>query len=90
MPLQDTDTHNERSAYSSPRQQYIWIESWAQGIREPTALCENNKHVLHHGRCDAGTRLMFKFRSGTHGLNEELGRHKGRKEREECLLCDNK
>ena len=25
---------------------------------------------------DAGTRLLFKFRSGTHGLNEE------------CLLCD--
>ena len=28
---------------------------------------------------------MFKFRSDTHGLNEELGRHRGR---EECLLCD--
>ena len=27
---------------------------------------------------DAGTRLLFKFRSGTHGLNEELGRHSGR------------
>ena len=25
---------------------------------------------------DAGTRLLFKFRSGTHGLNEELGRHR--------------
>ena len=24
---------------------------------------------------DAGTRLLSKFRSGTHGLNEELGRH---------------
>ena len=23
--------------------------------------------------CDAGSRLLFKFRSGTHGLNEELG-----------------
>ena len=22
---------------------------------------------------DAGSRLLFKFRSGTHGLNEELG-----------------
>ena len=31
---------------------------------------------------DAGT---IKFRSGTHGLNEELGRREGRKE---CLLCD--
>ena len=26
-----------------------------------------------HGVSDAGTRLLFKFRSGTHGLNEELG-----------------
>ena len=32
-----------------------------------------------HGLSDAGTRLLFKFRSGTHGLNEELGRHRGRK-----------
>ena len=36
---------------------------------------------------DAGTRLLFKFRSGTHGLNEELGRHRGREGRKECLLC---
>ena len=28
-----------------------------------------------HGVSDAASRLMFKFRSGTHGLNEELGRH---------------
>ena len=26
---------------------------------------------------DPGTRLMFKFRSGTNGLNEELGIHRG-------------
>ena len=32
--------------------------------------------VYLHGECDAGSRLMFKFRSGTHGLNEELGRHR--------------
>ena len=37
-----------------------------------------------HGVSDAGTRLLFKFRSGTHGLNEALGRHRGR---EECTLC---
>ena len=24
-----------------------------------------------HGHCDEGARLLFKFRSGTHGLNEE-------------------
>ena len=36
---------------------------------------------------DAGTRLL---RSGTHGFNEELGRHRGREGRKECLLCDAK
>ena len=32
---------------------------------------------------DAGTRLLFKLLSGTHGLNEELGRHRGR----EGVIC---
>ena len=40
-----------------------------------------------HGVSDAGTRLLFKFRSGTHGLNEELGRHRGREGKSECTLC---
>ena len=35
--------------------------------------------------CDAGSRLLFKFRSGTHGLNEELGRHRGGKVRRNVL-----
>ena len=43
-----------------------------------------------HGICDAGSRLLFKFRSGTHGLNEELGKHRGRREgKTECSLCGN-
>ena len=33
------------------------------------------------------SRLLFKFRSGTHGLNEELGRHRGREGNKECVLC---
>ena len=37
--------------------------------------------------CDAGNRLLFKFRSGTHGLNEELGRHRGREGKTKCSLC---
>ena len=37
---------------------------------------------------DDGTRLLLKFRSGMHGLNEELGRHRGREGRKECMLCD--
>ena len=40
-----------------------------------------------HGVCDAGSRLLFKFRSGTHGLNEEFGRHRGREGKKECSLC---
>ena len=40
-----------------------------------------------HGVNDAGTRLSFKFRSGMHGLNEELGRHRGREGKLECTLC---
>ena len=39
-----------------------------------------------HGVSDAGSRLLFKFRSGTHGLNEELGRHRGREGKVECTL----
>ena len=29
-----------------------------------------------------------KFRSGTHGLNEELGRHRGREGKTDCSLCE--
>ena len=38
---------------------------------------------------DARSRLLFKFWSGTHGLNEELGRHRGREGNKECELCGN-
>ena len=39
-----------------------------------------------HGVADAGSRL---FTSRTHGLNEELGRHRGREGNKECELCAN-
>ena len=39
-----------------------------------------------HGVSDARTRLLFICRSGTHGLNEELGRHRGRNGRTECIF----
>ena len=42
----------------------------------------NNVDVL--ACSDAGTRLLFKFRSG---LNEELGRHRGTEGKSECTLC---
>ena len=31
--------------------------------------------------------LLFRFRSGTHGLNEELGMDRGREGKVECILC---
>ena len=37
-----------------------------------------------HGASDVGSRLMFKFRSGTHGLNEEFGSHREEERRREC------
>ena len=40
-----------------------------------------------HGMSDAGTRLLLKFSSGKHSLNEELGRHRGREGKLECTLC---
>ena len=43
-----------------------------------------NKMYLHVVS-DAETRLLFKFRSGTHGLNEELGMHRGKEGK--CTLC---
>ena len=39
-----------------------------------------------HGLSDAGTRLLFKFRSGTHGLNEELGIGEGRVRKSVCCV----
>ena len=46
---------------------------------------EFNKYL--HGVCDAASRLLFKFRVDTHGLNEELGRHRRREGKTECSLC---
>ena len=51
------------------------------------ALYETFGKEVLGGMCDAGTRLLFKFRSGTRGLNEELGRHRGREGRNKCMLC---
>ena len=51
-------------------------------IRHYSKVVEFKKYL--HGASDAASRLTFKFRSGTHGLNEELGR----RGREGCVLCD--
>ena len=47
----------------------------------------NRIYRLLEGVGDSGTRLTFKFRSGTNGLNEELGRHRDRNDDRQCKLC---
>ena len=37
---------------------------------------------------DMGSKLLFRFRSGTHGLNEELGRHITRNIYKACVFCN--
>ena len=39
-----------------------------------------------HGVSDMGSKLLFRFRSGTHGLNEELGRHSTRNNSKTCFF----
>ena len=39
-----------------------------------------------HGVSDMSSKLLFRFRSGTHGLNEELGRHSSRNSSKACFF----
>ena len=41
-----------------------------------------------HGVSDMGSKLLFRFRSGTHGLNEELGRHNTRNNSKGCFFVN--
>ena len=41
-----------------------------------------------HGVSDMGSKLLFRFRSGTNGLNEELGRHSTRNNSKACVFCE--
>ena len=66
---------------------YIYIAIIIMKIVLVRVYIECKKYL--HGICDAGSRLLFMFRSGTHGLNEELGRHRGREGKTECSLCGN-
>ena len=52
--------------------------------RELTEDFECKKYL--HGVSDMGSKLLFRFRSGTHGLNEELGRHSSRNSSEACFF----
>ena len=39
-----------------------------------------------HGVSDMGSKLLFRFRTGTHGLNEELSRHSTRNSSKACFF----
>ena len=54
--------------------------------RELTEDFECKKYL--HGVSDMGSKLLFRFRSGTHGLNEELGRHSSRNSSKACVFCE--
>ena len=66
-----------------------------------TGMCEKNKLRVYrelkevfeckkylYGVPDMGSKLLFRFRSGTHGLNEELGRHITRNISKACVFCN--
>ena len=65
------------------------------------SMCEKNKLRVYrelkevfeckkylYGVPDMGSKLLFRFRSGTHGLNEELGRHITRNISKACVFCN--
>ena len=54
--------------------------------RELTEDFECKKYL--HGVSDMGSMVLFRFRSGTHGLNEELGRHSSRNSSKACVFCE--
>ena len=43
-----------------------------------------------YGVTDMGSKLLFRFRSGTHGLNEELGRQNylRNSSKAHCVFCE--
>ena len=54
--------------------------------RELKEVFECKKYL--YGVPDMGSKLLFRFRSGTHGLNEELGRHIIRNISKACVFCN--
>ena len=54
--------------------------------RELKEVFECKKYL--YGVPDMGSKLLFRFRSGTHGLNEELGRHITSNVSKACVFCN--
>ena len=76
------------ASYLACIDEYISERECRKGLDNKVKLAMYNKFVDFKkyllGVSDAGTRLLFKFRSGTHGVNEELGVGEGKLE---CTLC---
>ena len=57
--------------------------SMRKGVRwegldtKPSIKKDLEKEIVKHGMADAGSRLLFKFRSRSHGLNEKLDKYRG-------------
>ena len=54
--------------------------------RELKEVFECKKYMHLYGVPDMGSKPLFRFRSGTHGLNEELGRHITRNISKTCVI----
>ena len=63
-------------------------------------MCKKSKSRVHrelkedfeckkylHGVSDMGSKLLFRFRSGTHGLNEELGKRHSTRNSSKAFFC---
>ena len=79
-----TITVHESTTWRYNRAHYV-IYFILKGLNNKTKLTiyktfggEVKFKLYLNGVGDAGTRLLFKLRSGMHGFNEEVGRHRGR------------
>ena len=64
----------------------MYKKSKLRVYRELKVDSECKKYL--HGVSDMGSKLLFRFRSGTHGLNEELGRHSSRNSSKDCFFFE--
>ena len=91
MDLTSTSLGSKEEAVSSINNAFknFVISSLHSGMRVYIELKEDFERKKYlHGVSDTGSKLLFRFRSGTHGLNEELGRHNTRNSSKACLFCE--
>ena len=64
------------------------LTSTSLGTKEAVSSINNafKSFVISSSHSGMGSKLLFRFRSGTHGLNEELGRHSSRNSSKACFF----